>query len=331
MRGLDGTLASGGLLNYFRRESSPPACATAVCDRSSIRLEPTTARPASISPPEPAMIFSDWSLRAGLAGICLGLLGSAPETLAGEVAARLTSEQHVRPILKAHCFACHGEEEKPKARLDVRLVRTMTKGGASGEAMVAGRHEESLLWERIEDDEMPPGEKKLTPAQKASIAAWIDQGAATVRPEPEALGRRRGGDGRGPDVLVVRPICRPEVPSVRDAARVRTPIDAFLLARLESEGLGFAPEADRHTLIRRITFDLTGLPPTPAEVEEFVADATSDALERVVDRLLATPQYGEHWARHWLDVAGYADSDGYTPKTSSASTPGNTATTWSVL
>ena len=260
------------------------------------------------------MIFSDWSLRAGLAGICLGLLGSAPATLAGEVAARLTFEQHVRPILKAHCFSCHGEEEKPKGRLDLRLVRTMTKGGTSGEAIVAGRHEESLLWERIDGDEMPPGEKKLTPEQKATITAWIDQGAATIRPEPEALAVGAVVTEEDRTFWSFRPIRRPEVPRVRDASRVRTPIDAFLLERLEAEGLGFAPEADRRTLIRRITFDLTGLPPTPAEVEEFVADGAPDALERLVDRLLATPRYGEHWARHWLDVAGYADSDGYTPK-----------------
>ena len=260
------------------------------------------------------MIFSDWSLRAGLVVSCLGLLGSAPETVAGEVAARRTFEQHVRPILKAHCFSCHGEEAKPKARLDLRLVRTMTKGGTSGEAIVAGRHEESLLWERIDGDEMPPGEKKLTPEQKAAITDWIDQGAATIRPEPEALAVGAVVTEEDRTFWSFRPIHRPEVPPVRGASRVRTPIDAFLLERLEAEGLDFAPEADRRTLIRRITLDLTGLPPTPAAVEDYVADGAPDALERLVDRLLATPQYGEHWARHWLDVAGYADSDGYTPK-----------------
>jgi mono/diheme cytochrome c family protein len=259
------------------------------------------------------MVFSDWCRRAGLIGICLGLHATGPATEAGEAAPRITFEQHVRPILKAHCFSCHGDEEKPKGKLDLRLVRTINKGGTSGQAIVAGRHEESLLWERIDGDEMPPGEKKLTPGQKATVTAWIDQGAATVRPEPEALAAGVVVTEEDRTFWSFRPIRRPEVPPVRDASRVRTPIDAFLLGRLESEGLGFAPEADRRTLVRRITFDLTGLPPTPAEVAEFVADRAPDALERLVDRLLATPQYGEHWARHWLDVAGYADSDGYTP------------------
>jgi hypothetical protein len=231
-----------------------------------------------------------------------------------EVPARLTYEQHVRPILKAHCFSCHGEEDKPKAQLDLRLVRNMRRGGTSGPAIVTGQHEESLLWERIEADEMPPGDRKLSSAQKATITAWIDQGASTVRPEPEALATGVVVTEEDRRFWSFRPIRRPEVPQVRGSSRVRTPIDAFLLERLETQGLSFAPEADRRTLIRRITFDLTGLPPTHAEVEDFVASAAPDAVERLVDRLLASPQYGEHWARHWLDVAGYADSDGYTPK-----------------
>src|SRR3954453_1632021 len=117
-------------------------------------------------------MMTRWLLLLALA------LALPPRVSASEPASRpLTYEQHVRPILKAHCFQCHGEEEKPKAKLDLRLVRLLRRGGRSGEAIIPGRHEESLLWERIEADEMPPGEKKLSPGEKATIAAWIDQGA----------------------------------------------------------------------------------------------------------------------------------------------------------
>ena len=154
-------------------------------------------------------------------------------------------------------------------------------------------------------------QETVEPREKAALAAWIDAGAPTARPEPEVL------PPPGP-VLTdeerrfwsFRPIARTEVPKVAHPEAVRNPIDAFLLARLEKDGQAFAPEADKPTLIRRATFDLTGLPPSPEEVEAFLADTAPDAFDRLVDRLLASPHYGERWARHWLDVVGYADSDG---------------------
>jgi Protein of unknown function (DUF1553)/Protein of unknown function (DUF1549)/Planctomycete cytochrome C len=222
-----------------------------------------------------------------------------------------TFEATVRPILKAHCFQCHGEEAKPKGGLDLRWVRAMVAGGDSGPAVEPGRRDESLIWERIEADEMPPGDKKLSAREKAALAAWIDAGASTTRPEPEALpppGPVLTDEERG--FWSFRPIARIEVPKVAHPEAVRNPIDAFLLARLEKDGLAFAPEANKSTLIRRATFDLTGLPPSPQEVEAFLADEAPDAFDRLVDRLLASSHYGERWARHWLDVVGYSDSDG---------------------
>ncbi|MBX6311890.1 MAG: PSD1 domain-containing protein [Isosphaeraceae bacterium] len=250
----------------------------------------------------------------GLAAVVLWsarvVAGTAPAAPDGP----LTFEQHVRPILKAHCFHCHGEQEKPKGKLDLRLVRLMIKGGRSGEAIVPGDHEQSYLWMRLDADEMPPGDKKLSTAEKSLIAAWIDQGARTIRPEPEALAPGPVFSEEERSFWSFQPVRRPEVPRVRHADLVRTPIDAFLLERLEAKGLRFAPEADRRTLIRRATFDLLGLPPTPEEVTAFLNDEAPDAYERLLDRLLASPHYGERWARHWLDVAGYADSDGYSAK-----------------
>lgn len=220
-------------------------------------------------------------------------------------------ERDVRPILKRHCFHCHGEGESPEGKLDVRLARTTIAGGDSGAAVVAGQPDESLLLKRIVQGEMPPKDKKLTAAEQDVLRRWIASGAKTTRPEPaDPATAFITEEERG--FWSFRPVKRPPVPAVKTTDRVRNEIDAFLLARLESEGLSYSPEADRATLLRRLSFDLLGLPPSPDEVDEFVADASPDAWERLVDRTLASPQYGERWARHWLDVAGYADSEGYT-------------------
>jgi hypothetical protein len=222
-------------------------------------------------------------------------------------------ERDVRPILKQHCFQCHGEEEKPEAGLDLRLVRTMQKGGDSGAAVVAGDHKASLLFQRVADGEMPPDKKNpLSEKQREVLARWIDSGTKTARPEPEAI--------TGPVITdeernhwSFQPVVRPTLPPVVEGAKVRTPVDRFVLARLEKDGFSLAAEASRRTLIRRLTFDLWGVPPTPEQVQEFLSDTANDAYERLVERLLASPRYGERWGRHWLDVAGYADSDGYGP------------------
>ena len=225
----------------------------------------------------------------------------------------LTFEQHVRPILKAHCWQCHGEEEKPEGNLDLRQARLLAKGGDSGPAIVAGKAAESYLIERLAAGEMPPEGKgkPLAAKELATIRVWIDAGAKTAKPEPEALAAV-SDDERS--FWSFQPLSQPPLPSVRDATTLRSPIDAFLLAKLEQHQLAFSAAADKPTLIRRATFDLHGLPPTPEEVAAFADDQSPDAWERLLDRLLASPRYGERWGRHWLDVAGYADSDGYTEK-----------------
>ncbi|MFN0051027.1 MAG: DUF1553 domain-containing protein [Planctomycetales bacterium] len=221
-------------------------------------------------------------------------------------------ESDVRPILKAHCFQCHGEEAPPKGGLDVRLVRFLAAGGDTGPAVVPGDHRASLLYERVASGEMPPGKKKLSPREVETLARWIDGGATVVRPEPESLAAGDIMTEEERSHWSFQPITRPALPAVQGSALVRSPIDAFLLARLEARGVGFAPAADRETLIRRAYFDLTGLPPSLEAIDRFVADESPEAWERLIDELLESPAYGERWGRHWLDVAGYADSDGYT-------------------
>ena len=228
----------------------------------------------------------------------------------------LTFEGDVRPILKTHCWHCHGEAEELEGGLDTRLARLLERGGDTGPAIAAGSHDKSLLYQRISTGEMPPGDKSLSDAEIDTIVRWIDGGATTARAEPDSLLAGNTFTEEERSHWSFQPIRRPELPVVKHAERVETPIDAFLLARLESEGVNFAPEADRATLIRRLSYDLTGLPPSPEEVQRFVDDPAPDAYERLVDTLLASPAYGERWARHWLDVAGYADSNGYDQKDS---------------
>ena len=220
-------------------------------------------------------------------------------------AATVTFEADVRPILKAHCFHCHGEDGTAKGGLDVRLRRLLLKGGKHGPAIAPGQAEKSLLFQKVSDGKMPKEQDKLSAEQIDTLRQWIEQGAETVRPEPDNPNDWITEEERR--FWAFQPIKNPPVPG-----GAANPIDAFLLRRLKANGLGFSPEADKHTLVRRATFDLTGLPPTPDEIAEFVADETPRAYEQLIDRLLASPNYGERWGRHWLDVAGYADSEGYT-------------------
>ena len=222
----------------------------------------------------------------------------------------LTFEQHVRPILKKHCFQCHGEEEELSGKLDLRLVRLMAAGGESGPAVVAGKAAESLIVERVEKGEMPPEGKKLAATELNVLREWIAAGAKTARPEPAALSSITEEERA---FWSFQPIREPPLPEINNAA-AQTPIDSFLLQKLESEGRAFSAPADKATRARRLWFTLLGLPPTVEEIEAYVADESPDAWEQRIDCLLASPQYGEHWARHWLDVAGYADSDGYSEK-----------------
>lgn len=220
-------------------------------------------------------------------------------------------ETHVRPILKANCFHCHGEDDKLEGKLDLRLARLALRGGDGGPSITPGQPEQSLILKRILSGEMPPGEKKLTPRQVDVIQKWIAGGAKTAREEPETPPVGDFTDEER-NFWSFQPIRNPPVPVVANSEVVRSPVDQFLLAKLEAQQLGFSPEADRRTLLRRLSFDLHGLPPSPELVEQFVVDGNPDAVERLLDQLLASPHYGERWGRHWLDVAGYADSDGYT-------------------
>jgi len=211
----------------------------------------------------------------------------------------LTFEKDVRPIVRAHCTHCHGEEEKPEGGVDLRLRRFMD------EIVIPGEPARSRLVEVIRDGEMPEKGKPLTEAQLAVIENWIAQGARTAKPEPLVL-------APGPIIAeedraywAFQPVRRPTV------AEAGNPIDGLIRAELAKKGIPAAVEADRRTLIRRVTVDLTGLLPTPEEVEAFANDASPLAYEHLVDRLLASKSYGERWARHWLDVAGYADSNGF--------------------
>jgi hypothetical protein len=224
-----------------------------------------------------------------------------------EEAPALTYEKDVRPILKQHCFHCHGEEPEPKGKLDLRTVKVMLKGGDSGAAIAPGAPSDSLLWKRVEADEMPEGHKKVPANQKATLKAWLEQGAKTARPEPDNPSDARFTEEELSHWAWQIPVKAP-VPTTPE--NFANPIDAFLLTKLRSQGIeNFSTTADRRTLIRRASFDLTGLPPTPQEVEDFVSDAAPQAYEKLLERLLHSPRYGERWARHWLDVAGYAETD----------------------
>jgi hypothetical protein len=213
-------------------------------------------------------------------------------------------EKDVRPILKAHCFHCHGEDGETKGGLDLRLARFIVRGGDSGPALVAGRPGESHLLEVLKSGEMPKEKAKLPDEEIAAIERWILAGAPTLRPEPESLGPEHQFTEEERSWWSLQPIVRVDPPAGKDP-RERNPIDAFVRAKLEENGLEFSDEADAATLARRLAFDLTGLPPEESQISDF---------ESQMEKLLASPAYGERWGRHWLDVAGYADSDGFNEK-----------------
>ena len=213
----------------------------------------------------------------------------------------------IRPILAARCYQCHGPDlQQNGLRLD--SLAAILKGSANGSVVIPGDSEKSPLVRRIlglDRPQMPYGGPPLSADDVELIRKWIDQGA-------------RGPDSTAPLAAAkpvkhwayVKPV-RPDVPKVKDAAWCRNPIDNFVLARLETEGLKPSPEASKEMLIRRVSLALIGLPPTPEEVDAFLADHSPQAYEKVVDRLLASPHFGERWAAAWLDLARYADTNGY--------------------
>jgi mono/diheme cytochrome c family protein len=248
----------------------------------------------------------------------LVLLAFLSPVLADEGSARGTQregeeffERNVRPVLAAYCIRCHGaEEQNGKVRLDGREFILGLKG--TKPVVVPGKPEESLLWRAVRhlgEVRMPPG-GQLPDQAIFALEQWIAAGA--IWPSSQTPIRRSESYGalRG-EHWAFRPVERPELPEPSQQQWARTPVDLFILQRLEQAGLSPSPEADRRTLIRRLYFDLLGLPPTPEEVQQFFLDSAPDAYERLVDRLLNSPRYGERWGRHWLDVARYADTRGY--------------------
>ena len=217
-------------------------------------------------------------------------------------------EKKILPIFEASCVKCHAGSS-PQAGLDVRTRAGLLKGGSSGPVIVPGAPENSLLYEYIDSGKMPMGGPKLTEKESALIRLWIQQWPPAVHPEFVATGPPRTVPGEG-EHWAFQPLKRPPIPKPKNTVRLRNPLDAFVMAKLEQKELTFSPDADRITLLRRVYFDLIGLPPSPQEVDEFLADSTPNACEAVIAKLLASPRYGERWGRHWLDVAGYADSEG---------------------
>ena len=214
--------------------------------------------------------------------------------------------EKVQPLLQQKCVTCHGPDlQEGGLRLDIR--RRAMLGGDTAVGIRPGFSESSELIARVvsadEKQRMPQGDGPLTDAEISLLKHWIDAGA--IWPEEHA------GREEAPDHWSFRPISRPDVPVVHRKDWVRTPIDAFILSGLEQAGLEPSPEADRRTAIRRLSLDLLGLPPTPAEVQDYVNDQRPDAWEQLVNRLLESPHYGERWGKHWLDLARFAESDGY--------------------
>jgi len=258
------------------------------------------------------------------ASVVYGLVSLIPNASAQNKNARAKPQRpvdfkrQIEPIFARSCYQCHGPK-KAMGQLRLDSKELALKGGLSGPSIIPGDGKQSLLMKRIHAEEggggaarMPMGADPLKPTEIALIRRWIDQGANWIGGDG-ATGRR--GDGAKEPELAkhwayVKPV-RPALPKVKNQSWVRNPIDAFILARLEKEGLEPSPEADRPTLLRRVYLDVIGLPPSVKEIDEFLADTSPDAYEKVVDRLLANEHYGERWTRPWLDLARYADSNGY--------------------
>jgi mono/diheme cytochrome c family protein len=239
-----------------------------------------------------------------LAVLCMGMALTARLARAAE---ETLFTNQIASLLEQHCLRCHGQKMQ-RGGLSLATAADLAAGGDSGPVVVPGKPSESLLIKMVSGDKpkMPKKAAPLTPEQVASLKRWIVQGAAW--PTDRTLSERKA---QNETWWSLRPLLRPTVPVRKAAGRVRTPIDAFIFHRLEQRGMRPSAEADRRTLIRRLYFDLLGLPPEPADIDAFVRDPSPKAYERLVDRLLASPRYGERWARHWLDVVHYGDTHGY--------------------
>ena len=221
-------------------------------------------------------------------------------------------EKKIRLVLVNSCYECHSADSKiVQGGLRVDTRKGLLTGGDSGPALVPHKPNESLILDalRHESFEMPP-KGKLPDTVIADFVRWIDVGAPDPRQDDADIEDRQIDYEQVRQFWAFQPLRAKPLPTVEDQNWPKNEIDRFLLAAMEEQGVAPAPPADNRTLIRRVTFDLTGLPPTPKEVADFVADESPDAYKRLVNRLLASPQYGERWGRHWLDVARYADSNG---------------------
>ncbi|WP_164100909.1 PSD1 and planctomycete cytochrome C domain-containing protein [Candidatus Laterigemmans baculatus] len=281
---------------------------------ASVRLTPAL-RPSLLLIAAVLSAAGTLPIGAGLAGAGRGEASAAEPDSAKTPAATSPEgveffEKKIRPLLATHCYDCHSESAQ-EGDLRVDTWEGMAVGGGSGPSIQPGKANSSLLLVavRYQDPslQMPP-DGKLSDAEIADLEKWLAIGA----PHPDADGAvpLPVAASKAEDLWSLKPIARPTPPQVENPQWVANPIDAFILTRLEAAGVAPNEPADRRTLIRRVTFDLTGLPPTPEEVERFMADEDPRAYENLVDRLLASPAYGERWGRHWLDVARYADSNG---------------------
>jgi mono/diheme cytochrome c family protein len=266
------------------------------------------------------LVFSRFLWRSWLvvlAGLLMAVFPFGPAQAAPDSAALESFEKKIRPLLATHCWKCHGSE-KVKGGLRLDTAQGLARGGEMGPVVLPGKPEESLVIRAVRhagDLKMPPS-GKLKEQEISDLAAWIKSGAvwpgadATVPltpPTPTDAGLVKfTPEQKG--FWAFQPVKTEVLPSVRMQEWARSPLDRFILAKLEAAGLSPSPPADKRSLIRRVTFDLTGLPPTPQEIDTFLADRSADAFAKVVDRLLASPHYGERWARHWLDVVRYAES-----------------------
>ncbi|MEC9092445.1 MAG: c-type cytochrome domain-containing protein, partial [Planctomycetota bacterium] len=228
------------------------------------------------------------------------------------IAPSKVTQERIIPLIHLRCVKCHGPS-KQEAGLDLRTVESMKKGGKSGPAMVAGNSQASLAVQKIRAEQMPPRKrivpdsvKTMTPSELEILCNWIDQGMPSAPKQPYQVHTSKADRNfwsfKTPKKAIASPVQNP--------SRVNNAIDSFVLAQLETRGLGFNQSATREVMIRRLYLDLLGLPPGSEVIRSFLEDKREDAYERLVDRVLLSPEFGEKWASHWLDSAGYADSEG---------------------
>ena len=257
----------------------------------------------------------------GFAGWVLVLISgvvSAAEPAATAPEGILFFETKIRPVLADACYQCHSvsakEQGKLKGGLFLDTREGVLAGGDTGPSITPGKPDASLLVKAVRwndpDMEMPP-KHKLPQQQIADLAKWIGMGAPDPRDGAKGSTKREINIAQSRDFWSFKPLAKTSLPEVKNAAWVRSPVDRFILAKQEAAGVTPSAPVSREKLLRRAFFDLTGLPPSPAEADEFLKDQSPDAFAKLVDRLLASPRYGERWARHWLDVVRYAESGGY--------------------